>query len=198
MRRQMIVAALVGTLALVGCSSAPQAQDTTDDAAVQESEEAEEVDKSGLEETIAEVEATTLEGLTLDTGTKLSNAYDEAVAVMNDDEAKQYEVDSAQRALISAFDSASSESEAYEAALEEAEEAAESVIGEGTYRVGTDIEAGEYKLTATSDIPGYWEVTNSSAPDADIVGNDNFEGTAYVTVTDGQYLKLNRCTGEKV
>lgn len=73
-----------------------------------------------------------------------------------------------------------------------------STVGEGTYRVGTDIEAGEYKLTTTSSTPGYWEVTNSSAPDADIVGNDNFEGTAYVTVADGQYLKLNRCTGEKI
>lgn len=73
-----------------------------------------------------------------------------------------------------------------------------STIGEGTHRVGTDIEAGEYKLTATSSTPGYWEVTNSSAPDADIVGNDNFEGTAYVTVADGQYLKLDRCTGEKI
>lgn len=71
-------------------------------------------------------------------------------------------------------------------------------IGEGTHLVGTDIEAGEYKLTATSDIPGYWKVTESSAPDADIIGNDNFNGSAYVTVTEGQYLTLNRCTGEKV
>ena len=72
------------------------------------------------------------------------------------------------------------------------------VIGAGTHLVGTDIEAGEYCLTASAGDMGYWEVTASSAPDADIVGNDNFEGTAYVTVTDGQYLKLNRCTGEKV
>ena len=71
-------------------------------------------------------------------------------------------------------------------------------IGEGTHLVGTDIEAGEYKLTATSDIPGYWKVTESSAPDADIIGNDNFNGSAYVTVTEGQYLTLSRCTGEKV
>ena len=71
-------------------------------------------------------------------------------------------------------------------------------IGEGTHLVGADIEAGEYKLTATGSVPGYWEVTNSSAPDADIIGNDNFDGNAYVTVSDGQYLKLNRCIGEKV
>lgn len=71
-------------------------------------------------------------------------------------------------------------------------------IGEGTHLVGTDIEAGEYKLTATSEIPGYWKVTESSASDANIIGNDNFNGSAYVTVTDGQYLTLSRCTGEKV
>lgn len=75
---------------------------------------------------------------------------------------------------------------------------AQQTITEGTYRVGTDIEAGEYKLTSDAGTSGYWQVTNSSAPDADIVGNDNFEGSAYVTVTDGQYLKLNRCTAEKV
>lgn len=71
-----------------------------------------------------------------------------------------------------------------------------SSIGPGTYKVGTDIPAGEYKLTATSNKKGYWEVTNSSAADADIVGNDNFTGSTYVTVTDGQYLKLKRCTAE--
>jgi hypothetical protein len=64
----------------------------------------------------------------------------------------------------------------------------------GTYLVGTDMPAGTYKLTATTSSPGYWEVTNSAAPDADIVGNDNFDNSAYVSVEDGQYLKLNRCT----
>lgn len=71
-------------------------------------------------------------------------------------------------------------------------------LSEGTYKVGTDIEPGEYKLTATTSVPGYWEVTNSSSPDADIVGNDNFNGNAYVTVSEGQYLTLNRCKAEKV
>ena len=193
---------MVGTLALVGCSSQP-AETVDETSAVEEEAVSEEVDKSGLKETLEEVESTTLEGLTLNTGTKLSEAYDKAVAIMDDDEANQAEVDSAQRALISAFDSASRESEAYEAAndaIEETqqEEPAKGTIGEGTHLVGTDIEAGEYKLTATSDVPGYWKVTESSAPDADIIGNDNFIGTAYVTVTDGQYLTINRCTGERV
>lgn len=72
-------------------------------------------------------------------------------------------------------------------------------IGEGTYRVGTDIQAGEYKVTGTSlGGKGYWEVKNSSAPDADRVGNDFFKGTSYVTVSDGQYLTLSNATAEQV
>lgn len=73
-----------------------------------------------------------------------------------------------------------------------------SVIKEGMYRVGSDIEPGEYKLTATRSSGGYWEVTNSSSADADIVGNDNFSNSTYVTVSEGQYLKLSGCTAEKV
>lgn len=76
----------------------------------------------------------------------------------------------------------------------ETQSPAAQAIGDGTYKVGTDIEAGEYRLTATSGTQGYWEVTNSSEADADIVGNDNFTGNTYVTVKDGQYLKLRRCT----
>lgn len=68
--------------------------------------------------------------------------------------------------------------------------------GDGMYRVGTDIPAGEYKLTASSGTLGYWEVTNSSTADADIVGNDNFSGSTYVTVSNGQYLKLERCVAK--
>ncbi|MEE6148108.1 hypothetical protein VXJ25_08965 [Olsenella sp. YH-ols2223] len=68
--------------------------------------------------------------------------------------------------------------------------------GTGTYKVGSDLPAGEYKLTCTDTVPAYWAVTNSSAPDAQIVGNDNFTGTTYVTVSDGQYLKLVRCVAE--
>lgn len=197
MKKQVIAAALVGTLALVGCTSQPAG--TADETPVVEKEsESNEVDKSALKEILDEVESTTLEGLTLATGTSLSNAHDEAVSVMDDDTANQAEVDSAERALISAFDRASRESKAYETAVTVAEETPKTSFGEGMHLVGTDIEAGEYKLTATSDVDGYWKVTGSSAPDADIIGNDIFTGTAYVTVTDGQYLTVSRCTGEKV
>lgn len=77
-----------------------------------------------------------------------------------------------------------------------ADAAPAATVSEGTYRVGTDIQAGEYKLTAQAGTSGYWEVTASSSPDASIIGNDNFENSAYVTVTDGQYLTLRRCTGK--
>lgn len=70
----------------------------------------------------------------------------------------------------------------------------EKAYTDGTYKVGTDIPAGEYKLTATSSTQGYWEVTDSSAADAAIVGNENFSGSTYVTVSEGQYLRLKRCT----
>lgn len=194
---RVIVSAMAAVLALVGCSSQPT--EKADDTPIAEEEtESEGVDKTALKEILDEVESTTLEGLTLATGTSLSNAHDEAVTVMGDDEANQAEVDSAERALISAFDRASRESKAYDTVETSVEEAPKTSFGEGMHLVGTDIEAGEYKLTATSDVDGYWKVTGSSVPDADIIGNDIFTGTAYVTVTDGQYLTVSRCTGEKV
>lgn len=72
------------------------------------------------------------------------------------------------------------------------------MISDGTYKVGADIPAGEYKLTSTDSLGGYWEVKESSAADAKIIENDNFHNSTYVTVTDGQYLKLSGCTGQKV
>lgn len=58
-------------------------------------------------------------------------------------------------------------------------------------KVGTHISAGEYKLIATEE-DGYYCIYKTSRQD-DIVANDNFEGQKYITVTDGQYLVLNRC-----
>ncbi len=61
----------------------------------------------------------------------------------------------------------------------------DSSLGEGTYRVGIDIDAGEYKLKSTG--------TRASASRA-IVSNKLFEDSTYVTVEDGQYLKLTGCS----
>lgn len=64
----------------------------------------------------------------------------------------------------------------------------------GMYRVGIDIKPGEYMLESTSSTMGYYEVDSSDSHSvSDIVSNDNFNGATYVTVENGQYLKLVRC-----
>ena len=67
---------------------------------------------------------------------------------------------------------------------------------EGMYRVGIDIPAGEYKLTSTGS--GYYCIYKDSVPPFDIVSNDLFDGSSYVTVKDGQYLSISRCTAVPV
>lgn len=67
-------------------------------------------------------------------------------------------------------------------------------FSDGMYRVGIDIPAGEYKLTCTGDRSGYYCIYNDSIVPFDIENNDNFDGSTYVTVKDGQYLIMNRCT----
>ena len=59
-------------------------------------------------------------------------------------------------------------------------------------KVGTHLPAGEYKLTAIGDIPGYYCIYKSSRQDK-IISNNNFSGSVYVTVKNGQYLVLTRC-----
>lgn len=64
--------------------------------------------------------------------------------------------------------------------------------GEGMFKVGTYINSGEYKLEADKDSSGYYCIYSDNRHD-DIVTNDNFKGSVYVTVENGQYLKLSRC-----
>lgn len=64
--------------------------------------------------------------------------------------------------------------------------------GTGMFKVGTHIPAGEYLLDADSGKSAYYCIYNSSTQQ-NIVSNNNFEGSQYVTVTDGQYLVLDRC-----
>lgn len=62
---------------------------------------------------------------------------------------------------------------------------------EGTYKVGFDIPAGEYKVTSYGGF-AYVEVAKDSLGTLDsIITNDNFENDNYITVSDGQYLKIN-------
>ena len=65
----------------------------------------------------------------------------------------------------------------------------------GTYKVGQDLPAGEYKFTQTDEYGGYIERSSDSSMEFDsIISNDatSEKGeTAYVTAHDGEYLKID-------
>mgnify|MGYP000245300493 CR=1 FL=1 len=67
---------------------------------------------------------------------------------------------------------------------------------EGTYLVGTDIPAGTYRLVSLyPEYSAYWERTsNASGETSAIIANDNFSGTTYVTVKNGEYFTVKRCS----
>ena len=69
-------------------------------------------------------------------------------------------------------------------------------FGVGMYLVGKDIPAGTYLLTCTDAKWGaYWERTSDATGDyGTIIANDNFDTTAYVTVSAGEYFKLERAS----
>lgn len=79
----------------------------------------------------------------------------------------------------------------YEAALYTPENG---VYVPGEYKVGVEIPAGEYRLTALGGAKGYYgiEVPLYNG-DRQIVSNDNFQNAAYVAVRNGQILRLIRC-----
>lgn len=69
--------------------------------------------------------------------------------------------------------------------------------GEGFFKVPTFLKAGEYKIEAISaDREGYYCVYSDNRQQ-DIVSNDNFSGSTYVKVSDGQYLSLEHCKFSK-
>lgn len=56
--------------------------------------------------------------------------------------------------------------------------------GDGTYRVGTDIQPGTYLTSGNKDDMCYWERAKDAKGDADsILANDNVTGSSYVTIT---------------
>jgi hypothetical protein len=65
---------------------------------------------------------------------------------------------------------------------------------DGMYKVGRDIKAGEYKVVASGSTAYYEVASNSGGGIESIVSNDNFEGEKYITLKDGQYIKLNGCS----
>ena len=75
--------------------------------------------------------------------------------------------------------------------------ATETLTGDGIYKVGLDLPAGQYRLTQdSSGTSAYYAVlsTVDATTRHNIVDNDNFENVSYIEVRDGQYLELSRCT----
>jgi hypothetical protein len=65
-------------------------------------------------------------------------------------------------------------------------------LTDGMYRVGADIEPGEYKIHPKNG-KGYYQVMSNSTHSFDsIITNNNFSGDTYLTVKKGQYLKIER------
>lgn len=69
-------------------------------------------------------------------------------------------------------------------------------IKAGMYKVGKDISAGEYLITSNlGSYASYYEVTSDSTGNADsILSNDIFSGTRYITLENGQYIKIEDST----
>lgn len=64
---------------------------------------------------------------------------------------------------------------------------------EGMYKIGEEIPPGEYKVISDGGF-AYYEVSRDSRGNLDsIIANDNFSGEKYISVSSGQYLKLNGC-----
>jgi hypothetical protein len=71
-------------------------------------------------------------------------------------------------------------------------------IPPSTYKVGKDIPAGEYKLTPTSEM-AYWERSRNPRSSIDgIIANDVLTESAYLTVQDGEYIKITGARGQKI
>ncbi|MBE5800799.1 MAG: hypothetical protein E7319_00740 [Clostridiales bacterium] len=66
-------------------------------------------------------------------------------------------------------------------------------------RVGYDVMPGTYRLKTTGKYSGYYAIYNTTRMESvgDIVKNDNFDNQAYITLSYGQYVILNRCVIDK-
>lgn len=64
----------------------------------------------------------------------------------------------------------------------------------GEYKVGIEISPGEYKLTANTNMQGYFsieiDVDNGKRK---IIANNCFDNSAYVSIENGQILFLDKC-----
>ena len=72
---------------------------------------------------------------------------------------------------------------------------ADGYLPEGCYIAGKHIAAGEYKVEMNPDANyAAYVCVYSDARRTDIVTNDNFDGSRYITVEDGQMLVIKRAS----
>lgn len=66
--------------------------------------------------------------------------------------------------------------------------------GGGTYKIGADIEAGEYIVKNTSSGRSTYIAIKTDSSDSldSILSNENFDGYYFVTLSDGQYFEVSR------
>lgn len=65
-------------------------------------------------------------------------------------------------------------------------------LGVGMYKIGMDLPAGTYTLSAVNSSRGYGSVLTGPVGNNDIVDNEIFDGKWQVSVGDGQYLEVSR------
>lgn len=74
-------------------------------------------------------------------------------------------------------------------------EATTTISGEGTFKVGFDLPAGQYEVTALSSDMGYYAIlADDNANSRDIVDNDNFENNSFISLSDGQFVEISRAS----
>ena len=62
--------------------------------------------------------------------------------------------------------------------------------GPGTYKVGVDIDPGEYRLVADNDQAYYHRARSPRGVMDSIITNELFSGSTYATVQSGEYFKI--------
>lgn len=77
------------------------------------------------------------------------------------------------------------------------EQVKKNTLKDGTWTVGTDIEAGTYRASKEVGSDCYWSITAGGSNGSDIIAND-IPGGGYpqFTVEDGQQIRISNCRVE--
>lgn len=67
-------------------------------------------------------------------------------------------------------------------------------IGEGTWLVGEEVQAGRYVTEGPEDVGCYWQRASDDSGEFEaIIANGNEDGRGSVTIEDGEYFTSNGC-----